>query len=191
LNSEPSGCSVLDCSNTGITDLSLGPWRLYHVLRVACRLLDPSSLSKEFKAFVSCEASARKGMWDQKKKRTRVLSSIVFCCYCYGLPYIFETTCRWGARGGTVGWGTALQAERSWVRFPMVLLDFLQWHNPSGPSGRTMALGLTQPLTEMSTRNVSWGKGGRCVGLTTLPHLCAFNLGASTSWNPQGLWALG
>jgi hypothetical protein len=23
-------------------------------------------------------------------------------------------------------------------------------------SGRTMALGLTQPLTEMSTRNISW-----------------------------------
>jgi hypothetical protein len=27
------------------------------------------------------------------------------------------------------------------------------WHNPSG---RTMALGSTQPLTEMSTRNISW-----------------------------------
>ena len=27
------------------------------------------------------------------------------------------------------------------------------WHNPSG---RTMALGLTQSLTEMSTRNISW-----------------------------------
>jgi hypothetical protein len=25
------------------------------------------------------------------------------------------------------------------------------------PSGRTMALGLTHPLTEMSTRNISWG----------------------------------
>jgi len=25
------------------------------------------------------------------------------------------------------------------------------------PSGRTMALGSTQPLTEMSTRNISWG----------------------------------
>jgi hypothetical protein len=25
------------------------------------------------------------------------------------------------------------------------------------PSGRTMALGLTQPLTKMSTRNISWG----------------------------------
>jgi len=32
-----------------------------------------------------------------------------------------------------------------------------------------MALGLTQPLTEMSTRNISWGgKGGRCVELTIL-----------------------
>ena len=40
-------------------------------------------------------------------------------------------------------------------------------HNPSG---RTMALGSTQPLTEISTRNNSWwGKGGRCVQLTTLP----------------------
>jgi len=28
-------------------------------------------------------------------------------------------------------------------------------HNPSD---RTMALGSTQPLTEMSTRNISWGK---------------------------------
>jgi hypothetical protein len=25
------------------------------------------------------------------------------------------------------------------------------------PSDRTMALGSTQPLTEMSTRNISWG----------------------------------
>jgi hypothetical protein len=28
------------------------------------------------------------------------------------------------------------------------------WHNRFG---RTMALGLTHPLTEMSTRNLSWG----------------------------------
>jgi len=33
-----------------------------------------------------------------------------------------------------------------------------------------MALGSTQPLTEMSTRNIIWGdKGGRCVELITLP----------------------
>ena len=36
-----------------------------------------------------------------------------------------------------------------------------------------MALGSTQLLTEMSTRNISWGKGGRCVRLTTLPPSCA------------------
>ena len=36
-----------------------------------------------------------------------------------------------------------------------------------------MALGSTQPLTEMSTRKISWGKGGRCVRLTTLPPSCA------------------
>ena len=36
-----------------------------------------------------------------------------------------------------------------------------------------MALGSTQPVTEMSTRCVSWGKGGRCVRLTTLPPSCA------------------
>jgi len=32
-----------------------------------------------------------------------------------------------------------------------------------------MALGSIQPLTEMCTRSVSWGKGGRCIRLTTLP----------------------
>jgi hypothetical protein len=37
---------------------------------------------------------------------------------------------------------------------PDNVIGFFHWHNPSG---RTMALGLTQPLTEMSTRNVSGG----------------------------------
>jgi len=37
-----------------------------------------------------------------------------------------------------------------------------------------MTLELTQPLTEMSTRNISLGgKGGWCVRLTTLPPSCA------------------
>jgi len=37
-----------------------------------------------------------------------------------------------------------------------------------------MTLGLTQPLTEMSTRNIFWGGGkvGWCVGLTTLAPSC-------------------
>ena len=38
---------------------------------------------------------------------------------------------------------------------------------------RTTALGSTQPLTEMSTRSISWGKGCWCVRLTALPPSCA------------------
>jgi len=37
-----------------------------------------------------------------------------------------------------------------------------------------MTLGSTQPLTEMSTRSISWwGKGGRCLRLTIFPPSCA------------------
>ena len=51
------------------------------------------------------------------------------------------------------------------------------------PSGRTVTLGSTQPLKEMSTRNTSWGdKGGPCLRLTTLPHSCADCL---EIWVPQ------
>jgi len=32
--------------------------------------------------------------------------------------------------------------------------EIFHWHNPSD---RTMALGSTQPLTEMSTGSISWG----------------------------------
>ena len=74
---------------------------------------------------------------------------------------------------------------------PDGLIGILHWYNSSG---RTMALGLTQPLTEINTKNISWGKGGRCVRLTTFPPSCADCL---EIWEPQppgtlracpGLW---
>jgi len=37
---------------------------------------------------------------------------------------------------------------------PDIVIGIFNWHNPSD---RTMALGSTQPLTEMSTRSISWG----------------------------------
>jgi hypothetical protein len=37
---------------------------------------------------------------------------------------------------------------------PDCVVGIFHWHNPSY---RTMALGSTQPLTEMSTRSISWG----------------------------------
>jgi hypothetical protein len=62
-----------------------------------------------------------------------------------------------------------LQAGRSRVQVPMRSLDFFNSPN----SSHTMALGSTQPLTEMSTRNILGiflgVKGDRRVGATTLP----------------------
>ena len=54
---------------------------------------------------------------------------------------------------------------RSWLRhcatsrkvagpIPVDVIGISHWHNPSG---RTMTLGMTQPLTEMSARNISLG----------------------------------
>jgi hypothetical protein len=47
-----------------------------------------------------------------------------------------------------------LQAARSPVRVP----DELDFFNLSNPSSRTMAVWSTQPLIEMSTRNIPGGK---------------------------------
>jgi hypothetical protein len=38
-----------------------------------------------------------------------------------------------------------------------VMEFFMEFFIDINPSDRTMALGSTQPLTEMSTRNISWG----------------------------------
>jgi len=53
-----------------------------------------------------------------------------------------------------------------------------------------MASGSTKPLTEMSTRSISWGKGGWCVRITAYHHPVPLsrNLGTLTSWNPLGLF---
>jgi hypothetical protein len=52
-----------------------------------------------------------------------------------------------------------------------------------------MALGSTLPLTEISTRNISWRaiNGGRYIGLTSLPPYLAYCL---KIWAPQPLKTL-
>jgi hypothetical protein len=62
-----------------------------------------------------------------------------------------------------------LQAGRSRVPFPMRSLDFSVGPNPSS---RTMAVVSTQPLTQISIRNLPGGggvKGGRRVRLIAVP----------------------
>jgi hypothetical protein len=93
------------------------------------------------------------------------------------------------------GWGTQ---GRSWLRhcatsrkvadlIPDGAIGIFHWHNPSG---RTMALGMTHPLTQISIRNISWGLRRPVLGADNLTiFMCrlSWNLGASTSWNPQGM----
>jgi hypothetical protein len=77
---------------------------------------------------------------------------------------------------------------RNWLRhcaatrkvtgsIPDGVIGVFHWHYPSG---RTMALGLTQPLTEMSTSTFTDNH---------ITFMCwlSWNLVTSTSWNPQGL----
>jgi len=100
----------------------------------------------------------------------------------------FQTSFWLGIRGGEVASGTALQARMWRVWFPVGSLEFFI---DSNPFSRTIALVSTQPLTEMSIRNISWQvKAGQCVGLTTLPPsrvYCLEILEASTSWTPKSL----
>jgi hypothetical protein len=63
--------------------------------------------------------------------------------------------------------------------------------NLPNPTSRTVFLESTQPLTEMSTRNLPVGKGGRRIELTNLPpsvsQLFRHNVGACKSLNPMAL----
>jgi hypothetical protein len=61
-----------------------------------------------------------------------------------------------------------LQAGRSRVRVPMRWI----FSNLPNPSIRTTALGSTQPLTEMSTRNLPGGKGQPARKADNLATIC-------------------
>jgi hypothetical protein len=94
----------------------------------------------------------------------RVWSWLFTCVRCQGLnewscsftaPYAFMVFT------GMTLWGTAVT---QWLRYcatnrkvtgsiPDGVIGIFHWHFPCD---RTMALGSTQPLTEMSTRSISW-----------------------------------
>jgi hypothetical protein len=70
---------------------------------------------------------------------------------------------------------------------PDSVIDIFHWHNPSC---RTMALGLIQPLSEMSTGLILEGYRRpvcRANNLTTFMCRLSWNLEVSTYWNSQDL----
>jgi len=83
---------------------------------------------------------------------------------CLGYLVVFN-----GDRSSTVVKVLCYKFEGGWFD-PSWCQCIFHWHNilpiALWPWGR-------QPLTEMSTRSISWGKGGRCVRLTTLLPSCA------------------
>jgi hypothetical protein len=82
-------------------------------------------------------------------------------------------------------WGTALQAGRSRVRFPMVSLEFfidLIFRSHYGPG-----VGSAFNRNEYQEYFL-WGKSGPCVALTTSPPSCADCL---EIWERQGPGTLG
>jgi len=152
--------AIVFCTGKAITTTYCGFVSVALVIQHAKRMCH-MILSCGLSWGVPCFSTLSHKRHDFLKKRKKKLLNIKYVL-------IFSVTFVWGTRWRR---GTALQAGRSWVRFPMVSLEFfidITFH------GRTMALGLTQSLKEMRTRNIScWGTGGRCVGLTTLPPSCA------------------
>jgi hypothetical protein len=80
------------------------------------------------------------------------------------VAYSVEACCKPGGRGFDSRRG-------NWI--------FFNWHNPSS---HTMSLGPTQPVTEMSTRNIPGDKGRHAASQPSV--------GAPTSHNPMGLHGL-
>jgi hypothetical protein len=92
----------------------------------------------------------------------------------------------WGIRGGAFIWGTVQRVERLRVRLLMgplrFFIDIIQQHYGPGIDSNFKRNKYQEYLLG--------GKGGRCIGLTTLPPTCANSLeivGASPSPSPKGL----
>jgi hypothetical protein len=145
----------------------LPPWMHWCVLRWHRRLNDLLHTSQEYGRSTLCTDSCSVTVFFGGKENGTVISINVNrkinclkeMCKLYELLYnkkrVFFTKYQYtsGARGSVVGWGTMLQAGRSRVRVPMRWIFF----NLPNSSSRTMALGSTQPLTEMSTRKIPGG----------------------------------
>ena len=83
--------------------------------------------------------------------------SSMYACHCTNTsakvlfnPMLF---CKGGTR-----WRSWLRYSATSLKFAGSISDgFIGIFHRLTPSGRTMAMGLTQPLTETSTRNIFWG----------------------------------
>ena len=124
-----------------------------------------TELPKEFLAFVECEClflylqNTETGLY----VFTSAASKVHFWYYS---PVFLRGTAvaQWSRRRAT--------NRKVACSIPDGVIGFFHWRNPSD---RTMALGSTQPLTEMSTMSISWGQkaaGCKADNLTTILGHC-------------------
>ena len=84
-------------------------------------------------------------VYDTDSTNTAAATIIIIIMY----YYYYHWGTRW--RSWLRHWATRQQVAGS---IPDAVNAIFHWHNPSG---RSTALELTQPLTETSTGNISWG----------------------------------
>ena len=118
---------------------------------LACILIRISSLSD----FIKIHSKREELMWVQTDKHCNTTVIKLLFWLAWGPTW----WCSW-LRHSTTIWNVV-------GSIPNAVTGIFHWHNP----GCTMALGLTQCLTEMSTiRNISWGC--RANNLTTFTWHC-------------------
>jgi hypothetical protein len=99
--------------------------------------------SKKRTSQKNTKSSAKYNTWNHRKIIVQYLTMNIWVPNCNKMYLYIHLK---------IIWGTALQTGRWRVQSPIMSLEFFI----DNPSGRTMALGSTQPLTEISTRNISW-----------------------------------
>jgi hypothetical protein len=77
-----------------------------------------------------------------EQKNAHLIDSLLYCLYCSWGHVVAQWLRHCATNQKVVG------------SIPDGVIGIFLWHNPCG---HTMALGSTQPLTEMSTRSISWG----------------------------------
>ena len=91
----------------------------------------------------------------------------------------------------STGWSSWLRQRAKSPKVAGSIYDVTGIFHWINPWGCTVPLWVSFILlTEMSTKDIAWGKDGRCVRLTTLPPSCTDCLeilGTSTSCSPKGL----
>ena len=135
-NSPQTALTVVEYINRIITN--------YSVLQVSVR---ESHIQQD----IVCRFPWRGFWWDEMRKR--IYFMVINFKYLSNIPsFCWRYITIWGT--AVAQWLRSCATNRKVASsIPDGVLGILHWHNPSD---RTIALGSTQPLIEMSTKNISW-----------------------------------